>query len=148
MTSWKRSGDLLRKDVKIFSSNEKELFSGGQATLKLTLECAVALRIDLSDANLSHANLVGAKLAGARLQGTNFSAANCYKADLSNADLRGAILHDTVLVGSDLRGADLRNADLTGARIERSSVFCATLVGAIMPRPKRRGRVKRWSDPF
>jgi uncharacterized protein YjbI with pentapeptide repeats len=77
------------------------IFSLETGSLKLCVEAAVKLKIDLRGADLRGAILRDADLRGAILR----------DADLRDADLRDA----------DLRGADLTRADLTGADLDFSS---------------------------
>ena len=64
-------------------------------TIKITVEAAVKLKVNLSEANLSGANLYRANLSEANLSGANLyranlSGANLYRANLYRANLSEA----------------------------------------------------------
>jgi uncharacterized protein YjbI with pentapeptide repeats len=89
-------------------------------TIKLTVELAVNLKINLSRAYLSGANLSGAYLRGADLSGANLSGAYLSGANLSGAYLSGANLSGANLSGAYLSGANLSGAYLSGANLSRA----------------------------
>jgi uncharacterized protein YjbI with pentapeptide repeats len=111
--------------------------------LRLTL----ALRQDLSGADLMGRSLYRYYLAGKRLAYANLSYADLQRADLfrakltaaqmvatvakrsvlQQADLRGAVLTRADLEGADVRFAQLQYADLTGANLVGASLYGANL---------------------
>lgn len=64
-------------------------------TIKITLELAVKLKVDLSYANLQDANLKDANLDGANFTGANFTRANLEYSNFTRANLKDANLQDT-----------------------------------------------------
>jgi len=92
-------------------------------TIKITLEKAVELKINLTMANLdsadlSYSNLRSANLSCASLEKANLHCANLFNADLSYADLFGADLKFANLHGASLEKADLSRANLGDASLE------------------------------
>jgi uncharacterized protein YjbI with pentapeptide repeats len=107
--------------------NGKVLFIHDQEnnSIKATLEAAIKVGADLSNADLRGICLRGVYLRGVYLRGVDLSDADLRDADLrgaylgyaklrganlSNADLSGANLHDTDLAGVNLRDTDLETA--------------------------------------
>ena len=112
-------------DQVIFSLNQEN------NTIKLVVELAITLKVDLSKADLSKADLSRANLSGANLSYANLSYANLSRADLSGANLSGANLSRANLSGANLSGADLSGADLSGADLSGANLSRANLFGAI-----------------
>jgi uncharacterized protein YjbI with pentapeptide repeats len=109
-------------------------------TIKITVEAAVKLRVNLSFADLGCAYLIGADLGCANLSNANLRGANLRGADLSGANLRGADLSGADLFCANLgcanlsdvnlRGADLSNANLRGAKLPDANLSNTNLRGA------------------
>ena len=95
-------------------------------TIKKTVEEAVKLKINLSEADLKGADLDSAKLGGADL-----SHADLRKADLKYADLNDANLNEANLRCAELSWADLRWANLRWAELNGTNLKWAELRGAI-----------------
>ena len=111
----------------------KIMLSGAQLD-QMTLEGALFVEADLSNANLSQSLLARANLSRAIMQGANLE-----KADLTHAIMSSAQLSDAVLVGANLDGADLTNACLAKANLSdafllQTSYQGASLEGAIITR--------------
>jgi len=107
------------------------------ATMRETVEKAVAGKCNLrdaylgganlGDANLGDANLGGADLVGANLGGANLGDANLGDANLGGANLGGANLGGANLGDANLGGANLRDADLVGANLRGANLGDANL---------------------
>lgn len=99
----------------------------------------LAVKLDLSGADLNDVHLSGADLSAA-----NLSKANLHNADLSGADLNGAYLseiklsmaklNEAKLSRAKLFGADLRRADLSGANLMWADLNGAKLIRADLSR--------------
>lgn len=129
-----------RMKMKIKSICGDLLFESTHDTMKATLECAVAIGVDLKkaklqDYDLSGANLVDAKLHGANLYCTNLCCARLHRADLSYANLScsnltNAHLDKANLYRALLRKADLKDASLQGSNLLEAQLMLANLNGA------------------
>jgi uncharacterized protein YjbI with pentapeptide repeats len=102
----------------------------------------LAIRPDLSEADLRGASLWGADFWRADLRGADLSHADLRRAslwdaylneaDLSHANLRGANLRDAYLNEADLRRTDFWLADLRYATLDGADLTGAILVGTIL----------------
>jgi len=81
-------------------------------TVKLTVEQAVRVGV-----NLWGANLRGVNLEGGNLRDANLMVADLRWANLRGANLEGGNLRDANLEGAKLRGADLEGVDLIDANL-------------------------------
>ena len=103
---------------------------------------ALAIRADLSgadltDATLAAADLTDARFAGAVLEGANFAAANLTRANLGSVDLtsvrlQGVSLIDANLARAGLAGTDLSGSDLSGANLAEALLTSANLSGVTL----------------
>ena len=75
---------------------------------------------DLRGANLTNANLIGADLRQADLRNVNLTSAVLRAANLRKADLRGADLIDVDLRGAKIQGLKLEKANLSDTKIDDS----------------------------
>lgn len=82
----------------------------------------LAIRPDLSTADLVSRDLRGADLREANLNDTNLTGSN-----LAGANLTGASL-----VWADMTEADLREVNLSGARLDKATLYKTNLLGAVL----------------
>jgi len=117
----------MKIEIKNIYTNEV-IFTHEQEnnSIKITVELAAQLKINLSGANLSGASLSLANLSGANLSGASLSGAN-----LSLASLSGANLSLASLVGANLSLANLSGANLSGASLSLASLSLASLRNCI-----------------
>jgi uncharacterized protein YjbI with pentapeptide repeats len=94
---------------------------------------------NLRGADLRDANLRGADLIGANLSGANLIGANLSGANLSDAYLRDANLRGANLIGANLSGANLSGANLSGANLRGADLIGANLSGANLSGANLRG---------
>jgi uncharacterized protein YjbI with pentapeptide repeats len=98
--------------------------------IKITIEKAIKIGINLRGANLRGANLEGANLRNADLSGAYLEGAYLRDANLSYANLRDAYLRDAYLSYANLSYANLSGADLNGAYLNGAYLRGADLEGA------------------
>ena len=115
--------DSERDDL-VVSLPEDMKLEGAQLD-QVTLERAVIINADLSDANLEQAIL-----SGTTLNRTNLANATLTKADLSSANLNLSILSGARLVGAHLEGTNLSFVDLSGANLTDAYLLKAVYKGA------------------
>jgi AraC-like DNA-binding protein/quercetin dioxygenase-like cupin family protein len=95
------------------------LFETEVETLKDALEEAVALRVNLSCADLRNLDLRGACLANAELS----------NADFSGADLSNAILWKATLIGTRFCNVNLRHTNFRHAKLKKAVLKNSNLIG-------------------
>ncbi len=95
--------------------------------LKITVEAAVRVGINLTRAHLAKANLSGARLYGANLDSAFLAGADLSGADLAEASLAGAYLAGVNLSGANLVGANLSGAYLATANLSEANLARTTL---------------------
>ena len=114
----------MKTTVKIKSISGNVLFSYEceDNSIKKTLEKAVEVGANLSEANLREVNLAGANLSGADLTGADLSGSNLREVDLSEADLSVTNLRVTNLSGANLSGTYLSGANLSWAYLSGANL--------------------------
>ena len=103
-------------------------------TIKLTVEKAVNLKINLRGSNLSGSNLSGINLSGSdlrgiNLRGSNLSGSNLSGINLSGSDLRGINLSDSYCRGSNLSGSNLSDSYCRGSNLSDINLSGINLSG-------------------
>jgi hypothetical protein len=111
---------ILKEGVDIWNNWRME-----HLAIRPNLTDADLSSLDLHNAELFEANLHGANLAGANLRRANFA-----KSDLNDAFLKGADLRAAFLVGTSLRVADLTETDMQAAQLQSAELFETRLVGS------------------
>ena len=99
-------------------------------TIRLAVEKAVSLKINLSSADLRSANLSSANLRSANLSSADLRSTNLRSADLRSTNLSYADLRSTNLSYANLRSADLRYADLRSTNLSYADLRSADLRSA------------------
>ena len=104
-------------------------------TIKLTVEKAVNLKINLRGSNLSGSNLSGINLSGSdlrgiNLRGSNLSGSNLSGINLSGSDLRGINLSDSYCRGSNLSDINLSGINLSGCDFSGCDLSDSNLSGS------------------
>jgi uncharacterized protein YjbI with pentapeptide repeats len=96
----------------------------------LDLSTADLSGANLSGLDLSRFDLSGASLSRANLNGANLHGANLQGADLSRAKLCGLDFREFDFNGANLQGADLSGTNLSGLDLSRFDLSGANLQGA------------------
>ena len=87
----------------------KLIFKDDGATIKLTVEAAVKLKIYMQDANMQGAYMQGTDMRGANMQGAYMQGAYMRYADMRYADMRGADMRGAYMLGANMRDAIIKD---------------------------------------